>query len=137
MKHFLIASFITLVLSLCGCASISKRDYKRQSDAELTQRMRAITPPGTSIEDVTSTIRWKLHSGFSRYEMKHYGPLMRTNYGFQSSPDENDVVIRSVLTTYGWAKNFFCAGSLVAGLWLFDEDGRLVEVIVRHGSDGM
>ena len=122
---------------LYGCASISKSDYKHQSDAELTARMAALTPAGTPITDVTKTIQTELRSEPIRYKAKEGGPRRWTKYDFHNTPREKDVVVIAILSRYGWAKNFFCAGSIVKGLWLFGEEGRLIEVIVRHGLDGM
>ena len=107
------------------------------SDAELTQRMLTLTPLGTSMPDVITTIQRKLRSNITRDEMRHHASGTTTAYPFKATPGPHDVVIRSILATYGWAKNLFCAGELVEGLWLFDGNGILVEVVVQHGSDGI
>ena len=131
---------VMMVALVTGCASypvISKRDYIRVSDTELTDRMLVLTPIGISAAEVDRIIRKKLHRETTRVKMSHFGPLMREGYDFHVTPNENDAVIISTLAWYGWAENFFCAGSLVEGLWLLNQDDELIEVIVRHGSDGM
>ena len=69
--------------------------------------------------------------------MSGFGPNMRKGRGFNTVPEESDYMLTCKLTTYGWAKNFFCAGSVVDGLYLFSSDNKLKEVVVRNWSDGM
>lgn len=135
--HLQTGLLIIMTALLCGCSAISKSDYKHLSDAELTARIATLTPIGTPIDEAINVIEAELRSHIYRDEMKHYGPKMRIGYGFHKTPGEKDVVIRSTLANYGWAKNYFLAGSVVNGLWLFDQDGILVEMIVRHEYDGI
>jgi hypothetical protein len=137
MRHLQAGLLIMMASLLYGCASISKSDYKHQSDAELTARVVTLTPAGTPIADVTKTIQMELRSEPRHYKAKEGGPRRWAKYDFQNTPGETDVVVIAILSSYGWAKNFFCMGSIVEGLWLFGHEGRLIEVIVRHGYDGM
>ena len=96
-----------------------------------------ISPIGTPSDQVKLSIDEHLNRECAWIKMSRFGPNERKAFGFKTMPDNDDYMFRCKLTTYGWAKNFFCAGNVVNGMWLFDENDRLKEVAVKRWSDGM
>ncbi|MBA3031285.1 MAG: hypothetical protein FP816_21060 [Desulfobacteraceae bacterium] len=144
MNKKFIFSFVVFTIALVwmnwdSYPVISKQDLIRQNTDLLAERIEGITPIGSSADIVRNKIKLILKRKYTLVKMNGLGPKMRRGRyrGFETIPEKDDYIIQCTLTTYGWAKNFFCAGSVADGIWLLDENNKLKEITVRRWKDGM
>ena len=138
LSIFLIAA-VLVWWSLDRYPVISKKDLIQQDTDQLAEMLETITPIGSSTDMVKNTIKHNLKRKYTLVRMDRIGPNMRRGRyrEFTTIPEKNDQIIKCTLTTYGWVENFFCAGSVVDGLWLFDNNNTLKEIAVKRWADGM